>query len=293
MGRWLHELEVALSIVLYLLSVYPAHSTFGQRLLNLQYASGRPRPNGDHVPPSRRLKMVHILLQYILPYGWTRVSGSPMAACRWLGLGPQYYRRAQLFTRSLEKALSLASFVNLLIFLAEGKYASLVDRFLGLRLVLRGREPPRNVSYQFLSRELLWHGFAEFLVFVIPLINVRKIKTATWRGLAWLWSRLGSRPRDPDAGTQLAAGEDTALCRGRRAEAGIVPLHPVLPRVSPPPCGICSSAAAQSAHTVPCGHIFCYYCISIACLSDGYECPVCFAPVSEDSLRRAQFQPPE
>jgi hypothetical protein len=53
----------------------------------------------------------------------------------------------------------LANFVNLLVFLTEGKHPTLVDRILGLEPV--SVAPPgqdRTVGYSCMTRELLWHG---------------------------------------------------------------------------------------------------------------------------------------
>ena len=48
--------------------------------------------------------------------------------------------------------------INLLLFFWQGKYASVSDRILGLRLVCIVNKS-RNVGYNYLARELIWHGF--------------------------------------------------------------------------------------------------------------------------------------
>jgi hypothetical protein len=54
----------------------------------------------------------------------------------------------------------MASLVNLLAFLPEGKHPTLVDRVLGLQPVsVAPSDRGRAVGYSYMTRELLWHGF--------------------------------------------------------------------------------------------------------------------------------------
>jgi hypothetical protein len=58
-----------------------------------------------------------------------------------------------------DTTFQLASLVNLLVFLTEGKHPTLVDRIVGLQPV--SVAPPgqdRAVGYSYMTRELLWHG---------------------------------------------------------------------------------------------------------------------------------------
>lgn len=53
--------------------------------------------------------------------------------------------------------LKAASFFNFLLFLQQGKYPTLAQRFLGLSLE---STRTRNIEYTYMTRELLWHGFS-------------------------------------------------------------------------------------------------------------------------------------
>ena len=84
------------------------------------------------------------------------------------------------------------------------RYRSIVDRLLRMRLVPAQRLTQRDVSYEFMNRQMVWHAFTvctclflycgswpadeatqEFLLFLLPLINTRALS----RRLSQLWSR--------------------------------------------------------------------------------------------------------
>lgn len=53
-----------------------------------------------------------------------------------------------------------------------------MDRLLGMRLVYAHPTMSRQVSFEFLNQQLVWHGLSEFLLFVIPLFNIPQLKQA-------------------------------------------------------------------------------------------------------------------
>lgn len=79
-------------------------------------------------------------------------------------------------SRSLEKIGNMLGLFNFLIFLYNGRYRSLVDRVLKMRLVYAQRSVTPNVSFEYLNRQLVWEAFTEFLLFLMPLINLRRLK---------------------------------------------------------------------------------------------------------------------
>ena len=113
---------------------------------------------------------------------------------------------------STHAALSLASFVAFLLNgrcvsipscrgqlankLVLYRYRTLTDRLLQMQLVPARRLVKRNVSYEFMNRQMVWHAFTvskvtvfhiydtspipigaqEFLIFILPLINTRTLR---------------------------------------------------------------------------------------------------------------------
>lgn len=55
------------------------------------------------------------------------------------------------------QVLVVATYANHLVFLCKGQFLSLADRVSGLETVF-DKELPRRITYDILSRELLWHG---------------------------------------------------------------------------------------------------------------------------------------
>lgn len=58
-----------------------------------------------------------------------------------------------------EKLGQIAGLANFLVFLYDGRYRTLVDRVLGMRLIYNQRAVNRNVSFEFLNRQLVWEAF--------------------------------------------------------------------------------------------------------------------------------------
>ncbi|XP_049520000.1 peroxisome biogenesis factor 2 isoform X2 [Dermacentor silvarum] len=120
------------------------------------------------------------------------------------------------------------------------------ERCLKIFLRVLPQVQSNTVQFDFMNRELLWHGFAEFIGFLLPLVNVYPAKNFVSRKLL----RRKLRPTNPSARTQ-----------GDMAE-----------------CGICGSCPTQP-HEIGCKHVFCYYCIASQVTADAkYSCPLCNCP---------------
>ncbi|CAB1349930.1 unnamed protein product [Coregonus sp. 'balchen'] len=98
------------------------------------------------------------------------MGGGPLAD-RGLHLG---LRRALSLITSLTQ---VANLINFLVFLRKGRHPSLTERILGIRAVFSKPQVVRGVAFQYMNGELLWYSFAEFLIFLLLLLNVRKIKS--------------------------------------------------------------------------------------------------------------------
>ncbi|XP_020630500.1 peroxisome biogenesis factor 2-like [Orbicella faveolata] len=147
-----------------------------------------------------------------------------------------------------EKLLQALSVLNFLVFLQKGKYPSVLERVLGIHPVFAQRQSIRQVSFEFMTRELLWHGFAEFVFFLLPLINIHKLKNLIVRR----FSSPASLVKQPSI--KVACHE----------------------------CGICNEPPT-APHQGQCGHVFCYYCIKANSLADpSFPCPLCGAAVGDE-----------
>ena len=50
-----------------------------------------------------------------------------------------------------------------------------MERLIGARLVYRQPSMSRLVSFEYLNRQLVWQELSEFMLFLLPLINVSKV----------------------------------------------------------------------------------------------------------------------
>ena len=53
---------------------------------------------------------------------------------------------------------------------------SVLERLLGARLVYERGSMARALSFEYLNRQLVWHELSELLLFLLPLLNVARIK---------------------------------------------------------------------------------------------------------------------
>ncbi|KAK4701548.1 peroxin-2, partial [Phenoliferia sp. Uapishka_3] len=83
-----------------------------------------------------------------------------------------------------ERLAAIAGLANFLVFLYDGRYRTLVDRLLGMRLIYAERSVSRNVSFEFLNRQLVWEAFTEFLLFLVPLVNMHRLRLRAARLLS-------------------------------------------------------------------------------------------------------------
>ncbi|KIM26780.1 hypothetical protein M408DRAFT_16827 [Serendipita vermifera MAFF 305830] len=282
------ELTLILQLLLYKYSVWNSGSTYGAKLQGLRYASSKSRTHGTSVTPSglpTKTLLLHGALTVALPYADKRLRAHALSNS-WPD-APSFDRRRKiwnLLTRveSTHATLSLLSFV---LFLWNGRYRAIADRIIGLRLVPSRTLLNRNVSYEFMNRQMVWHAFTEFLLFLLPILNTRAIRRRIARGLSsFKWTdfippqirpQVSSESRESrvkrgryydlpenecaicaeDASMDLSLLKDTKMTMqtpgfldrtsGPRNEQPVIPAYPV-----------------NTPYKASCGHVYCYVCIA-------------------------------
>ncbi|KAG8722821.1 peroxisome assembly protein (Peroxin-2) [Ceratobasidium sp. 394] len=311
------ELTLLLQSILYYLSIWSTGATYGAKLQNLRYQlspqawfqSSNKAPSG--LP--RRLLLLHASLTVLLPYFHGRIRSYALSNA-WPDAPSSDKRRkfwgALSQLENLHGTLSLASFI---MFLWNGRYRTLVDRLFGLRLEPIKRLVPRSVNYDFMNRQMVWHAFTEFLLFLLPLINTKSLKrrlthlTTSLQPHSYLSLPLFIRPL-------FGLPPASALSETNKPE-----LQGPYYALPPSECAICAEDAAptiphstapdlsertqdipptekwipEKAPTHPlntpyitsCGHAYCYVCVADRMLraaddgGDTWECLRCLAPV--------------
>ncbi|KAK9845945.1 hypothetical protein WJX81_006604 [Elliptochloris bilobata] len=203
-----------------------------------------------------------------LRYAWARAD-QIAAAQHWgdLPLGSRG-RRAWAAMRSAETAFRAASLLNFLVFLRYGRYRSVLERLLRARLVYSRAAMARALSFEYLNRQLVWHELSELLLFLLPLVNVGRLKAAVMSRLPRLSPPIAPAELSAGAGPAQEAGSATAAAAAAAAEVG-------------QPCAICGARDVLVPYAArPCGHRFCYYCLRGNTLADArFACPRCGARV--------------
>ncbi|KAK0134915.1 Peroxisome biogenesis factor 2 [Merluccius polli] len=254
------ELKALLQLLLWRFTLYSNSATVGQALLSLRYhnhtaaaaaAAAAAAPSSSSTSrryrPLTRGQKLGLALLTVGPR-WLRERSHALLLFLGLssGVGPPTPNGA-LLRRSLALLSGLAQIaglLNFLVFLRNGRHPALAERVVGARAVFSQPNAGRDVGYRHMNRELLWHGFAEFLVFLLPLVNFRKVKAAFYSLV------LGRQADRPGAGAGGVAWKE---------------------------CGFCGEWPTMP-HTVGCGHIFCYYCVKSHAIADAYlTCPRCGA----------------
>lgn len=243
------ELKVLLYLLVWRFTLYSSSATVGQSLLSLRYHS-TSTSSLQYRPLSSKQKIGLAILT--ASPSWLQERSHRLLPCLGLSLrGAVPERDEGLLRQSVRNALTLisgfakfASLINFLVFLRNGRHPVLAERIIGAQAVFSKPDVVRDVTYQYMNRELLWHGFAEFLIFLLPLINTRKLK-------ATLFSLVFGGKSSHEA-----AREDQEIWK----ECGLCGDWPTLP------------------HTVGCQHVFCYYCIKSNSIADScITCPKCGA----------------
>ncbi|QUC19957.1 uncharacterized protein UV8b_04198 [Ustilaginoidea virens] len=282
---WSAEVTLALRAVLFKLTVWDHDATYGAALQNLKYTDAR-KPGPVLSPPSRLQKSLYGLVTVFGKYAWARWEDWLLEQDDGRDHGQPSHprtRRLSRWTSRLTTMHSAAALASFLVFLLHGRYRTLLDRMLRMRLASPTSQVSREVSFEHLNRQLVWHAFTEFLLFALPLVGVNKWR----RWLSKIWARtkgiISTRGTGTGTGTGTGAGTG-AGAEGQptaRGEYGFLPERT---------CAICyqdqsdsatteteimAAAAASSGvvgsaqtdvtnpyETIPCGCVYCFVCLA-------------------------------
>ncbi|KAF3923855.1 hypothetical protein ABW21_db0206370 [Orbilia brochopaga] len=280
------EFVALLRLILFKLTIWDNNATYGAALQNLAFADARRngtlsplrhynRPpakfsliDAIDTPPSKTQKTLYGLVTVLGRYVYDKLDSHILQNAS-AGLDfdeSPFYRNLSRAMSNLTTIHSIASFVSLLTFLSNGRYRTLLDRVLCMKLVTPTRHVRREVSFEYLNRQLVWHAFTEFLLFILPIVGI-----ARWRRwLSKLWRKavmLIRKSRGVDE-------DDTATPNANNGVLGFLPERT---------CAICYSESspedvlnnpggaggASSSNdvtnpyeAVECGHVYCYVCIA-------------------------------
>lgn len=233
------ELELMIKFYIFKHSLWVNDATLGQELLNLKLISRDETTGLQPLKASQKtgLGFLEILMPYLNERFGSLLSSIP-----------------RLQTR-IEDTLRALNLLNFIAFLSNGRYRSLTHRLLGVSCSLKDAASIfSSQNYDYMSREILWFSFAEFASFILPLINVVKIKNYLTRLVR----------EKPTASLSITSPS-------QRSQSDLLT------------CAVCN-ASPVNAREIGCIHCFCYYCVTVSLLSDpdhGFVCPKCNHSVKE------------
>ncbi|KAK6344608.1 peroxisome assembly protein (Peroxin-2) [Orbilia javanica] len=260
------EFVALLRLILFKFTIWDNNATYGAALQNLAFADAR-RNGAIDTPPSATQKTLYGLVTVLGRYIYDKVD-SHLIHTSSMGLDfdeSPFYRNLSKAMSNLTTVHSVASFVSLLTFLSNGRYRTLLDRVLCMKLVTPTRHVRREVSFEYLNRQLVWHAFTEFLLFILPIVGISRWR----RWLGKLWRKAVVLIRKSRGGD-----EEEVAPNSNNGVLGFLPERT---------CAICYSesspedvlnnpgggggAAGSNDVTNPyeaveCGHVYCYVCIA-------------------------------
>ena len=268
--EWSAEIKGLLRLITWKLSIWDHGASYGASLQGLRYADARRE--GGVAAPSQWQKVAYGLLTVGGRYAWTRWEGFLAAAGDGYEEPSALIKKLSRVTGLVDTAHNVAAFVSFTVFLYNGRYRTLIDRLLRLRLIPTGSNVGREVSFEYLNRQLVWHAFTEFLLFLLPLVGISRWRR--WLARGWKKAKASL--------TRLRSGDDTtddadekrgelsflpertcAICyedqnpAGGRSEQDVISAGANAGIV-----GNASTDVTNPYETFPCGCVYCFVCLA-------------------------------
>lgn len=162
--QWEPELLALLKLILFKYSIWDRGASYGAMLQNLKYRNEWAHKNGLQstflsAPLSKVQLTLYPLLTIVLPYVHEKLSRR--ASATQFSQTNEGDVRSVLYSAmdKVQRCYEGVALANFLAFLGNGKYRTVTDRLLGMRLTYAERTLNRNVSFEYLNRQLVWHAF--------------------------------------------------------------------------------------------------------------------------------------
>ena len=159
-----------------------------------------------------------------------------------------------------------------------------------MRLITPSRHVSREVSFEYLNRQLVWHAFTEFLLFLLPLVGISRWRR--WITRAWRRTKNIAQSGTDTEGISVLKGE-LAFLPERTCAICYKDQNPTstseneIAAVSGAYGGIVGSSQTDITNpyeTIPCGCLYCFACIAIRLEveeGEGWMCLRCGELVKE------------
>ncbi|KAI0170402.1 peroxisomal biogenesis factor 2 [Pestalotiopsis sp. NC0098] len=261
---WSAEITLALRAVLFKLTIWDHDATYGAALQNLKYTDAR-RDGSVLVAPSRWQKALYGMITVGGKYGWTKWENWLLDQDNGYDPPTPLVQRLGAITTRLTTVHSVAAFASFLVFLLHGRYRTLLDRVLRLRLVPPTSQVSREVSFEYLNRQLVWHAFTEFLLFVLPLVGInrwRRWLSRTWRKTKEMVHISSEDDKNSKQGEFAFLPERTCAICYQDQNSATSETEVLAAAASGGVVGSAQTDITNPYETVPCGCIYCFVCLA-------------------------------
>jgi peroxin-2 len=285
---WEAEILLALRAVLFKLTIWDHDATYGAALQNLRFTDAR-REGAVLVPPSKWQKGIYGLVTVGGKYVWTKWENWLLDQDDGFDEPSPTVRKLSRLSSTASTVHAAAAFGSFLVFLLHGRYRTLLDRILRMRLAPPTSQVSREVSFEYLNRQLVWHAFTEFLLFVLPLVGInrwRRWLSRTWRKTKDIINTGADRGDDEKKGEYAFLPERTcAICYQDQNSA--TSENEILAAAAVGAGGVVGSAQTDITNpyeTIPCGCIYCFVCLATRIEreeGEGWTCLRCGETVKE------------
>jgi peroxin-2 len=265
---WSAEILLVLRAILFKITIWDHDASYGAALQNLKYTDAR-NTGPMHLPPAKWQKGLYGLFTVGGRYAWGKWEDWLMEKEGGYEETRNEIRLLSRITSVISATHSVAAFASFLIFLFNGRYRTLLDRILRLRLAPPTNQVSREVSFEYLNRQLVWHAFTEFLLFVLPLVGIGRWRRWLSRGWRKTKSILrsgggeGENGQKPSGELSFLPERTCAICYHDQnpttnSETEIL-------AISSASGGVIGSAQTDVTNpyeAMPCGCIYCFVCLA-------------------------------
>ena len=221
-----HEIFLFLNSLIFKYSIYKNKSTPGNHLQNLKLVDKTGKSLHLHQKMNYWLLFIFgryiwkKFINYISDWGYMSEQDNDISNET---NNTTFKRQIYHISHKLESYYKIATLINFLIFLIHGKYRNLIERILSIKLAYIKSNFNRQISYDFMTQQLLWHGLSEFMLFILPLIN--------FKGIIQFFKSI----------FQNNINHTSNIISNK--------------------CPICHNNPINMPYKSSCSHIFCYYCL--------------------------------
>ena len=266
---WSHEILLALRGALFKLSIWDNDASYGASLQNLRYVDARKHTSALS-KPSMSQKSLYGFITVFGRYGWDKWEEWLIDQERGYTSPSETVQQLMRLTSFCSTTHSIAAFCSFLVFLVNGRYRTLTDRLLRLRLVSPSSQVSREVSFEYLNRQLVWHAFTEFLLFLLPLVGISRWRR--WLARAWKRTKDAMKSESTEDDDEKVKSGPLSFLPERTCAICYQDQNPtstseaeILGANTAAGGGVIGSATTDIVNpyeTISCGCIYCFVCIA-------------------------------